>query len=103
MDIRFRAFHVLDPSSEKERGRVIAAIREDKDKAYISFSYCSPKDKYCKKYGQLIAFSRVNMKKERSEIGVENLSITRIKGLLVEDAFIRGVPWMADIEEKHLR
>ena len=64
--IKFRTFHVIEEGVdeisqwERELGRITVAFQiTGKNAAIAQFSYCSARDTYSKKYGQLIARDRL--------------------------------------------
>ena len=93
--IKFRTFHVLDKDS-KEIGKITAARRYDDDgSVLVAFSFCSPKDRYNKKMGQLRAAGRL-LNKPKKRYRTFNASVQEIRELAIAVAEQHGTKWMKD-------
>jgi len=91
--IRFRTFHVLDDDA-KEIGKITAARRFDDDgSVLVAFSFCSPKDKYNKKMGQLRAAGRL-LNKPKKRYRTFNASVQEMKDLAIAVAEQKGIKWL---------
>ncbi|HQO99900.1 MAG TPA: hypothetical protein PL042_04745 [Caldisericia bacterium] len=90
--ILFRTFHVLNENA-KEIGRVTVAKRFEEDGALkVAFAFCSPKDKYAKKHGQLIAKGRL-LNRPKKRFVTYNTSIQELKDIVSAYAEMRDIKW----------
>jgi hypothetical protein len=117
-EVRFRSLHVVVPAKEVEAefltpensvelGRVtVASVPDGRDdegrlKFKVAFSFCSPRDMYNKKYGQFIAYQR--LQKEHRDCIAEIIKspevplINEIKKACLISAIKRNIHWIVDM------
>ena len=99
--IRFRTYHIVRGETELGRATMAKVIIPETGDAVISFAFCSPKDKYCKVKGQLIACGRLARVGKRRTLN--NPSPENIKKLLVAEAEYRRIKWLEGITVDDLR
>jgi len=95
-DYRFRTFHVLN-KDHKEIGRITAVKQQDVDGKYlVAFAFCSPKDHYHKKFGQMVALGRLAHRPSKRYVTF-NGSVQELKDMALAVAEMKGIGWI----EKH--
>ena len=93
--IFYRTFHVLDEGM-KEIGKITSAKQYDEDGSMVvSFAFCSPKDRYAKKHGQLIAGGRL-MNKPKKRYRTYTTTLQEIKELALAVAQMKNIKWMGN-------
>ena len=92
-NFRFRTFHVLN-REQKEIGRITSVKRLDEDNKYqVAFAFCSPKDRYNKKFGQMIAHGRLINRPKKRYITYDG-SVQDLKDMAIAVASMRGIKWI---------
>jgi len=90
---RFRTFHVLN-REQKEIGRITSVKRvEEGGKCLVAFAFCSPKDRYHKKFGQMIALGRLLNRPKKRYVTYEG-SVQDLKDMAIAVASMKGIKWI---------
>jgi hypothetical protein len=95
---RFRTFHVLNKEQE-EIGRITAVKKQEEDGRYlVAFAFCSPKDRYHKKFGQMVALGRLAHKPKKRYV-TYNGSVEELKEMALAVASMKGIGWIEKEKE----
>jgi hypothetical protein len=90
---RFRTFHVLN-KDKKEIGRITSVKLLTEDGKYlVAFAFCSPKDRYHKKFGQMVAFGRLLNRPKKRYITYDG-SVQDLKDMAIAVAEMKGIKWI---------
>lgn len=99
MEIRFKSFKVLNPIDETVIGRVTAAIKKNNDDtSLVSFAFCSPKDRYDKKHGQVLAFAFLIHKQANKRLILSKVTNDSLKEAIIDFAELRNIQWVTTLK-----
>jgi|WetSurSiteA1Bulk_404760.scaffolds.fasta_scaffold209410_2 hypothetical protein len=103
--LRFRRINIASEiCSPAVLGSIVACtVRYEDDTEVVGFSFCSPRDKYCKTYGQFLAFKRCTSESLEPLIVSKEHRLLSIKQACIAEAIRLCVRWLDDITIEDLR
>jgi hypothetical protein len=104
-NIRFRRINVASElCSPAVLGAIVACtIRKEDGTEVVGFSFCSPRDEYCKTYGQFLAFKRCTSESLAPLVTSKEHRLFSIKQACMAEAKRLCVRWLDGISFEDLR